>query len=179
MEWRKWLEENHLVIDKVWLVFYKKSTGKPVLPYDDAVEEAICFGWIDGKIMKVNEEYYVRLFTPRRKGSKWSELNIHRAGKQINEGNMRPEGLLEFRKTLDNPNLINPNFRDNDAEIPEDLMTGLRENSPAMDNFLRFSESNRKLYLAWLASAKREQTRKSRILKIVEFSLKNQKPGML
>jgi uncharacterized protein YdeI (YjbR/CyaY-like superfamily) len=177
--WRKWLEENHNVIDKIWMVFYKKSTGKPVLSYDDAVEEAICFGWIDGKIMKVNEEYYVRSFTPRRKGSSWSELNIRRAKKQIEEGVMRPEGMLEFRKTIDNPDLININFRDNDAEIPDDLLLALRENLPAMDNFLKFSKSNRRLYLAWLASAKRLETRKSRIIKIVEFSLKNQKPGML
>jgi uncharacterized protein YdeI (YjbR/CyaY-like superfamily) len=178
-EWRKWLKKNHNSDDRIWLVFYRKETGKPVIPYDDAVEEALCFGWIDGKIKKINDEYYVRQFSHRRQRSQWSQLNMNRARKMIDKGLMQPEGLKEYMKTIDNPGLVYSNENEGNSEIPEDLMKALELNRPALRNFLGFTESNRRLYLLWLNTAKRAETRQKRISKIVEFSEKNQKPGMM
>ena len=72
-EWRKWLEENHSSVQGIWLIYYKKPSGKPRIPYNEAVEEALCFGWIDGKIKRVNEDYYVQWFTPRRPAIKYKQ----------------------------------------------------------------------------------------------------------
>ena len=82
-EWRKWLEENHSKAEEIWLIYYKKPSGKSRIPYTDAVEEALCFGWIDGKIKRINDDYYIQRFTPRRPGSKWSKLNMERVQKLI------------------------------------------------------------------------------------------------
>ncbi|UCC32844.1 MAG: hypothetical protein JSW53_03315, partial [Candidatus Bathyarchaeota archaeon] len=80
-EWRSWLEKNHEAEKEVWLIFYKKHVGKPSVPYEDAVEEALCFGWIDSIIKKIDEKKFVRKFTPRKSSSRWSELNRKRAQK--------------------------------------------------------------------------------------------------
>lgn len=178
-EWRKWLEKNHSSSDGVWLIFYKKSSGKPRVEYNDAVEEALCFGWIDSKLKKVNEEYYIQHFTPRRKGSLWSKYNIERVKKLIAEGLMTPAGMAEYQKMLVNPKLVYENRQDGEPEIPVDLQEALRLNPDAMTNFANFSRSNRRMYLFWLNSAKRTETRVKRISKIVDFSEKNIKPGMM
>ena len=161
------------------MIYYKKASGKPRVEYDAAVEEALCFGWIDSKLKKVNEEYYIQYFTPRRKGSLWSKYNMNRVKKLIDEGLMMPPGLAEYQKALDNPKLIYDNKEDPDPEIPEDLNKALVFNPDAHANFMNFSPSNRRMYLFWLKSAKREETRISRIKKIVEFSAMNRKPGMM
>ena len=103
VEWRKWLEDNHSMVQGIWLIYYKKSSGKPRIPYNEAVEEALCFGWIDGKIKRVNDDYYMQWFTPRRPGSRWSNLNMNRAQKLINEGRMRPAGLVAYKETIKKP----------------------------------------------------------------------------
>jgi uncharacterized protein YdeI (YjbR/CyaY-like superfamily) len=178
-EWRRWLEENHSVVQGVWLIYYKKKSGKPRIPYNDAVEEALCFGWIDGKIKRVNDDYYIQWFTPRRKGSKWSELNISRARKLISEGKMRPEGMAVYNETMLKPELIYELKRDNNMTLPDDLLDALKRNSEAYTNFNNFSPSVRRLYLLWLNDAKRKETRDVRIEKIVERSAKNIKAGMM
>lgn len=161
------------------MIYYKKASGKPRVEYDAAVEEALCFGWIDSKLKKVNEEYYIQYFTPRRKGSLWSKYNLDRVKKLLDEGLMKPAGLAEYQKALDNPKLIYDNKEDPDPEIPGDLLKVLTVNPEAYKNFLNFSASNRRMYLFWLKSAKREETRNNRIKKIVEFSAMNRKPGIM
>lgn len=89
-EWRAWLENNHQSKKEIWLIYYKKHTGKPSIPYSDAVEEAICFGWIDGQIKSLDEEKYTQRYTPRKPKSAWSEINIERAKRMISEEMNRP-----------------------------------------------------------------------------------------
>lgn len=178
-QWRKWLEKNHATSDGIWLIYYKKASGKVSVKYDDAVEEALCFGWIDSKLKSVNEDYYIQYFTRRRKGSVWSKYNLERVKKMIEKGMMMPAGMSEYQKALDNPKVIYDNSKDEDPVIPDDLMEALRENKTAKDNFMRFSKSSRRMYLFWLNSAKREQTRLIRIGKIVEFAEENKRPGMM
>jgi uncharacterized protein YdeI (YjbR/CyaY-like superfamily) len=176
-EWHKWLEENHSKVDGIWLIYYKKNSGKPRVSYDDAVEEALCFGWIDGKIKRVNDEYYIQWFTPRRPGSRWSELNMSRVKKLMKEGLMKPAGLLAYEKGMKNPERIYNTKKEENLVIPDDLMIALKNNEAAFKNFINFPPSSRKLYIFWLNDAKREETRKGRILRIVKQAEQNIKPG--
>jgi uncharacterized protein YdeI (YjbR/CyaY-like superfamily) len=178
-EWRKWLEENHSSVQGIWLIYYKKPSGKPRIPYNDAVEEALCFGWIDSKIKRVNDDYYIQWFTPRRPGSKWSKLNIGRVQKLIQEGRMRQEGVSVYEETTKKPKLIIDFTEENNIPVPEDLSEALKNNIVAYNNFINFPPSSRKLYVRWLISAKRVETRHDRITKIVERSEKNMRAGMM
>jgi uncharacterized protein YdeI (YjbR/CyaY-like superfamily) len=178
-EWHKWLEDYHSTMDEVWLIYYKKPSGKPRIPYNDAVEEALCFGWIDGKIKSINEDYYIQRFTPRRPGSRWSKLNMRRVQKLIKEGAMKHVGMEAFKKVIDKPELVYENREDGDPVIPDDLMIALNNNRLAYNNFLKFSLSNRRLYIFWLNSAKKAETRLKRIEKIVVRAEKNIPPGMM
>src|SRR4030042_4761773 len=116
-EWRKWLEKNHSSCEEVWLRYYKKPSGKPRIPYTDAVEEALCFGWIDGKIKRINEDNYIQRFTPRRKGSRWSKYNIDRVQKLIREGLMTPAGLKVYQEALVKPQRIYDKEAEGDPDI--------------------------------------------------------------
>jgi uncharacterized protein YdeI (YjbR/CyaY-like superfamily) len=178
-EWHRWLEENHSKVDVVWLVYYKKSSGKARIPYNDAVEEALCFGWIDGKIKRIDEDYYIQRFTPRRRSSRWSKYNLERVQKLIKEGAMRPEGLRAYNAVIEKPELAYDNRADGDPAIPDDLMAAFVDNSLAYNNFLKFSQSARRIYIEWLNSAKRPVTRPGRIEKIVGYSERNIRPGII
>ena len=178
-EWRSWLEKNHGTAEEVWLKYYKKPSGKPRIPYNDAVEEALCFGWIDGKIKRINEDYYVQRFTPRRKGSRWSKYNIERIQRLIKEGRMDQAGLKAYQEALKKPELIYDNSADGDPEIPADLLEELSKNKTALNNFLKFTQSTRRIYIGWLISSKRPETRSKRISKIIGFAAKNIRPGLV
>ena len=178
-EWHEWLDKNHSSQNETWLVYYKKASGKPRISYGDALEEALCYGWIDGKIKKVNEEYYIQRFTPRRRGSRWSQTNIEKVKKLINEGRMMGAGLKAFEEIRDKPHLVYNTRTRGELVIPPDLIAELNKNSIASDNFGRFPGSARQLYIRWLEDAKRPETRQRRIVKIVGFAEKNIRPGML
>jgi uncharacterized protein YdeI (YjbR/CyaY-like superfamily) len=178
-EWHNWLEVNHSVLSGIWLVYYKKISGKPRIAYNDAVEEALCFGWIDGKIKRVNEDYYIQWFTPRRKGSRWSQLNMKRARKLISERRMRQPGLLMYEEAMKKPGLMYDTKSENNLSVPDDLLEALKTNSEAYNNFNHFPPGSRKLYIFWLNDAKRSETRRARIAKIVDRSAKNIRAGMM
>jgi uncharacterized protein YdeI (YjbR/CyaY-like superfamily) len=179
IEWRKWLEKNHSKVNEVWLRYYKKPSGKPRIPYTDAVEEALCFGWIDGKIKRINEDYYIQRFSPRRPGSRWSRYNVDRVQRLLKAGLMQKAGLDSFNEAVDKPWLVYADRRDGIPEIPEDLRKELNKNKTALNNFMGFPISARRIYIDWLNSAKKPETRIRRIERIVGFSEKNQKPGMM
>ncbi len=178
-EWRKWLEKNGSSIDGFWMINYKKHTGKKCITYNDAVEEALCFGWIDGKIKRINDEYFVRWFTPRRTGSLWSKYNIERIEELIKEGKVKNAGLDAYKEIFKKPELVYDNSTSGDVIIPEDLLSALKGNESAFSNFMNFTPSARKLYIRWLDSAKRAETRSGRIVRIVDLSAQNKRPGMI
>src|SRR5438309_6482273 len=95
-DWRAWLEEHHATEPEVWLIFYRKASGRPRIPYDEAVEEALCFGWIDSLVKRIDDDKFAQKFTPRRDRSKWSALNIRRVRNLIEEGRMTEAGLAKF-----------------------------------------------------------------------------------
>ena len=178
-EWRGWLEEHHNKEREIWLVYYKKHTCEPRIPYDDAVEEAICFGWIDSIIKRIDENTYCQKFTPRRKNSKWSEKNIERAKKMIEKGKMTRTGLELYELTKKNPSLIlrtgkTPTF----IEIPDDLKEKLHGSGDAFRNFISFPKSYRVMCIRWINDAKKTSTRERRITEVAEKALKGEKIGL-
>ena len=178
-EWHKWLEDNSAASDGLWLMIYKKHTGKECISYVDAVEEALCFGWIDGKLKRVNDDYYIQSYTPRRPGSRWSKYNIERVERLIREGRMTPAGMEAYNKIFTNPHLVYDNRSSGDPEIPEELLSALKENESALQNFKNFPPSARRIYIEWYKYAKRDKTRMDRIKKIVRLSEQNHRPGIM
>jgi uncharacterized protein YdeI (YjbR/CyaY-like superfamily) len=178
-EWRKWLEENSSSVEELWMIIFKKHTGKSCISYTEAVEEALCFGWIDGKIKRINDDYYIQRYTARRPGSRWSKYNIERVRKLINQGRMTPSGLAAYNEIFQKPHLVYDNKSSGDPEIPDELLLALKNNKTAFANFIQFPPSSRRIYIDWLNSAKKAETRPGRIKKIVEASRQNRKPGMM
>jgi uncharacterized protein YdeI (YjbR/CyaY-like superfamily) len=179
-DWRAWLEKNHDAKREVWLIYYKRHTGKPRIPYDAAVEEALCFGWIDSIVKRIDDEKYVQKFTPRGAKSKWSELNIKRTKKMIREGRMTKAGLAKCKEVLKGggkESKAKP--KDKKLIVPSDLIKALAKKKKSWENFNSFAPSYKRQYIRWMTDAKKEETRKKRINRIVEWAEQNKKPGML
>jgi uncharacterized protein YdeI (YjbR/CyaY-like superfamily) len=176
-QWRKWLAENHGKCKEVWLLYYRKGSGKARIPYNDAVEEALCFGWIDSLVKKLDAERFIQKFTPRKSGSIWAESNIRRAKRLIAQGRMTPAGLILYKEVASGKAKRAPKRAP--LPIPVDLRTALAKKRNALQNFRSFAPSHRNMYLWWIADAKRHETRLRRIERVVLFALKNRKPGMM
>lgn len=177
-EWRNWLEENQSNMREIWLVYYKKHTRKPSITYIESVEEAICYGWIDGIKRKIDDERYVHRFSPRKKNSKWSPANINIAQRMKKAGMMSILGL----KTFENRREYDENFlkmRSSNAEIlAPDLEQLLKNNSKAWNYFNALAKSHRKQYIIWISSAKKDETKQKRLLKAIQLLEKNEILGM-
>lgn len=160
--WRAWLATNHAMSPGVWLIYYKKESGKPSVSYDEAVEEALCFGWIDSLVNKLDAERYIQLFTPRKPKSTWSKLNKQRVERLIAEGRMTEHGLATIGIARAN-GMWTALDEIEELIIPPDLRAALQAAPPAEANFEAFSASVKKGILAWIGSAKRAETRAARI----------------
>ncbi len=173
-EWRSWLRENHRSEKGVWLIYYKRHTGRSSITYNDAVEEAICFGWIDGQIRKIDQDRYMQRYTPRKSKSLWSVINIERARKMILQGSMTEPGLKIYRDGMKNKERVpsSKNFT-----VPADLEAALTRNRNAWKHFQNFAPSAKLAYVYWVNTAKREETRQKRISKTVELTAQNKKFG--
>jgi len=176
--WRAWLEKNHDAEKEVWLIFYKRHTGRLSIPYDDAVEEALCFGWIDSIIKKVDDEKYERKFTPRKAKSKWSELNKKRAEKMMREGKMTEAGLAKIRIAKNDGEWFKTTPPRRDLEPSQFIKEALAANKKALNNFNNLAPSYKRQFIGWITSAKKEETRKKRLIEAVELLEKNEKLGM-
>ncbi len=176
-EWREWLERNHHKEQGVWLLFHKKHTGKPGLSYEDAVEEALCFGWIDSTLRRIDKEKHVIRFSPRRKRSVWSEINRRRVEKLMREGKMAAAGLAKVEEAKKSGKWFTAYTSKGKPTIPSDLREALMRDKKAWQNFNNFAPSYQNIYIHWVLSAKREETRKRRINQVVERSARNLKPG--
>ena len=176
-DWRSWLEKNHETEKEIWLIYYKRHTAKSTIPYDHAVEEALCFGWIDSIIKRIDAEKYARKFTPRTAKSTWSQLNIRRARKMIAEGKMTTAGLKLFRETKKRG--FKPELPKKRLVLPSDLKQALANNKKAWENFKNFAPGYRRLYIGWITDAKRKETREKRIMQTVKWAAENKKPGMM
>ena len=172
--WRDWLEDNHDKSTDVWLLFYKKHSGKVSVTYDEAVEEALCFGWIDGIIRRVDEDSYAQRFTPRKAGSMWSASNLTRMKRLIEDGRVSKTGMdAYFGRSKEKP--AAERLKDQASRVPEDLEAALRRSELAWKNFRGFPPSHRREYVLWVVGAKRPETRKRRIDQAVSLIEKNTK----
>jgi uncharacterized protein YdeI (YjbR/CyaY-like superfamily) len=171
-EWRAWLAENHATVPGVWLIFYKKESGKPRVAYDEAVEEALCFGWIDSRPNALDDERFMQLFSPRNVKSPWSKLNKQRVEKLIQEGLMTPAGLEKIEAAKQNGSWSKWDEIE-ELEVPPDLAEALAANQAAYNHFTAFSPSSKKNILWWIASAKRPETRAKRIAETVRLATDN------
>jgi len=177
-DWRAWLDENHASQKEIWLIFFKKHTGKPTMLYDDAVEEALCFGWIDGIMKRIDEEKHAIRFSPRHNKSVWSKANKKRIEKMIKQGRMTEAGLAKVRAAKESGEWENARIREDLIELPHDFAQELAKNERAQENFNNFAPSYKKQYIYWIMDAKREETRQRRIQETVQRVEENKKPGM-
>ena len=178
-EWRAWLAKNHRTEREIWLIYYKKHTGKPTIPYDDAVEEALCFGWIDGLEKRIDEERYAQRFTPRKAKSNWSESNRRRVKKLLEQGKMTEAGLAHISKEiLETKADAAVQSEKREATLPQYLKKALMTNKEAWQNFKRLAPSHQRNYVRWITAAKKEETRQRRISEAIQLLARNEKLGM-
>lgn len=166
------MEQNYATEKEAWLVHYKKHTGKPGIPYEDAVEEALCFGWIDGLLRSIDSEKYALRYSPRRRNAIWSEANKKRAKRMIEQGRMTQAGLIKIKQAKESGEWHNATFREM-LELPADLKKELEANKEAGRNFKRLTPSRQKQLIWWTTSAKRKETRERRINEIVRLVEEN------
>jgi uncharacterized protein YdeI (YjbR/CyaY-like superfamily) len=171
-EWRKWLEENHTRTEGVWLIMYKKGTGKPRVDYAEAVEEALCFGWIDSKGNKLDDERSMLWMAPRKAKTGWSKLNKERIEKLINAKLIAPAGLAKINAAKKD-GTWNALDAIEALEIPPDLAKAFSKNKTAKEYFNAFPRSAKRAILEWIASAKKPETRAKRIEETVTSAEKN------
>ena len=174
-EWREWLNNNHDKKQSVWLIYYKKKSNIPTVIYSDAVDEALCFGWIDSKAKPLDENTFMQFFSRRKEKSVWSKVNKEKIDRLTKEGLMTKAGfdIIEIAKQNGSWSILD------DAEaliIPKDLDEELEKRPNAKSYFLGLSRSDKRNILQWLVLAKRQETRAKRIIEIVELAEQNQKP---
>ncbi len=168
-QWREWLQKNHKQKPEIWLVFYTKASGKPSIPYNDAVEEALCFGWIDSIVKKLDADGRAQRFTPRRPNSPLSEMNKARVRSLVEAGMMTSAGLDAVGEVLDEPFLI-----------PGDIFDALKTNAETWRNFEAFPESYKRIRVGWIdASRRRPDVFKQRLGYFVRMTAQNKRFGMV
>jgi uncharacterized protein YdeI (YjbR/CyaY-like superfamily) len=177
-DWRAWLEKNYATEKEVWLIYYKKHTGKPSIQYEDSVEEALCFGWIDGIIKRFDDERCGRKFFPRRSRSRWSESNKKRAEKMISEGRMTKYGMARVDDAKKSGEWFKSNVIPENLTIPPFIEKALTKNKKANENFNKLAVSYKRLYVRWISSAKLEETRLRRLQEAIDLLEQNKKLGL-
>lgn len=174
-QWREWLEQNHHTALGVWLVYYKVKSGKLSIKYDEAVKEALCFGWIDSKVKSLDEERYMQIFTPRKPKSVWSKLNKQYIEELIKHNLITEAGLAKIEAAKQDGS-----WNQLDAIealiVPTDLKQALELNEIAKKYFEAFSNSSKKNILFWIESAKRPETRLKRIKQTIDSVEQNKSP---
>lgn len=174
--WRKWLQKNHDKSTGVWLVFYKKDSGKPTVTYAEAVEEALCFGWIDSTQNKLDDESHKQIFTPRKPRSVWSKLNKTRIDKMIAEGLMTDAGMAKIETAKQDGSWTTLDVVEA-LTIPADLKKAFAANKAAKKHFeTAYSPSLKKMILYRLNMAKRQETRDKYIAEVIDAANEGEKP---
>lgn len=172
-QWRQWLADHHGSESEIWLVFHKRHTGKASIPYEDAIDEALCFGWIDSLVKRLDDDRYARKFTPRKPGSRWSDLNRKRYARLNASGRIMPSGSERppTARTSDKPQRRHWNLT---AYIRREL-----ERHPAAWNYFQtLAPSHRRRYVGWIDSARQEETKLRRLREAVRLLSAGQKLGL-
>jgi uncharacterized protein YdeI (YjbR/CyaY-like superfamily) len=171
--WREWLQAHHRSESVVWLVFHKRHTGTASLAYDDAVEEALCYGWVDSLVRRLDEDRYARKFTPRKADSRWSAINRRRYADLKARGLLAPAGLE--RPPGRSADVPAPRAA---AALPSYIKAALEANPRALRYWQQLAPSYRRLYVGWIDSAKREETKAKRLTEAVRMLAAGRKLGL-
>jgi uncharacterized protein YdeI (YjbR/CyaY-like superfamily) len=172
-QWREWLVKHNDSESEVWLVFNKRQTGRPSIAYDEAVDEALCFGWIDSLIKRLDDDRYARKFTPRKPDSRWSTANRKRYAQVKASGRLTPAGLKRA-----------PTDRSYDApgpapsKVPQYIQQALRSRPAAWNYFQSLAPSYRRMYIGWIDSAKRQETKTRRLQEAMGLLAAGKKLGL-
>ena len=183
-QWRAWLAKNHKTEKKVWLIYFKKRARQASIAYEDSVEEALCFGWIDSLIRRLDDDQYARLFTPRIDHKNWSEMNKKRIAKLIQEGRMTAAGLAKASYLIeDNHAAAKKETRvaakkGRSLTVPDYMRQALLANKSALENFDNLAPSYQRHYIGWITSAKKEETRQRRLAEAIGLLARNLKLGL-
>ncbi|MXW06106.1 MAG: hypothetical protein F4Z81_13730 [Gemmatimonadetes bacterium] len=178
--WRRWLYTNHASLTEVWVLFYKKAaqrSGRPTLTYENAVEQAICFGWIDGLKRRVDDERYAHRFTPRKRDSRWSEVNRTRLERMRSQGLMTPAGEAAVASSI-RSGAWEQAARPPAFETPPEFLAALEKDVEAHATWAGLTPSQQRYYTDWICVAKREETRARRLAKSLELLRRGAKLGM-
>jgi uncharacterized protein YdeI (YjbR/CyaY-like superfamily) len=178
-EWRDWLAEHHDKETEIWLVYYKKGTGVASVDYESSVEEALCYGWVDSIIKKIDDRKYARKFTPRKDDSKWSPSNIKRVKKLIKEELMTEAGLQKVEAAKQSGKWDEPVQRPElSFEMHPEFGEALEKNKQAKETFENLAPTYQKQYLGWIEVAKRPETREKRIKESIRLLEGGEKLGL-
>jgi uncharacterized protein YdeI (YjbR/CyaY-like superfamily) len=177
-EWREWLQNNHDKSTGVWLVFHKKETGQASIDYEDAVNEALCFGWIDSIIKKLDDQQYARKFTPRNDNSKWSASNKVRIEKLITSGQITEIGLAKIEAAKKNGQWEKHYQPRPQIDMPPEFDSALGKNERARKFFLQLKPTFKKQFILWIITAKRQETKDKRIKESIELLENGQQLGL-
>jgi uncharacterized protein YdeI (YjbR/CyaY-like superfamily) len=166
-EWREWLDQHHAAESEVWVVFHKQHTGVASIKYHDALDEALCFGWVDSLVKRLDDRRYAIKFTPRRADSRWSDANRKRYAELEAGGRLKPAGIERAPTGRDYgprpPRLPLP------AMLPACIQAGLKKNPTALRHFEALTPAQRRRYVAWIESAKREETKLRRLQEAIRM----------
>jgi uncharacterized protein YdeI (YjbR/CyaY-like superfamily) len=168
-EFRDWLEQHHQTESEVWVGYYKKATGKPTMRWSEAVDEALCFGWIDGKVQRIDDRRHRQRFTPRRPKSNWSAVNIAKVAELRSQDRMTPAGEAAFAAGRDEPAAYSYERR-HEAAFDAEQEATFHANEAAWAWFSEQSTAYRQMATFWVVSAKRPETRARRLATLVECS---------
>jgi len=173
-QWRLWLAKNYNKEKEIWLIYYRKSSGKKRIPYNDAVEEALCYGWIDSIMKGVDEERFAQRFTPRRPGSILSQMNKERIHRLIKKKKMTAKGLIAVKHVFDDSS------KNSKCVVKTDILKFLKEDKKTWENFQKFSESYKRIRIEWIEGARtRPELFKKRLRYFLKMTAKNKKYGMI
>lgn len=176
-KWRTWLEQNHATAPGLWVKLAKKGSGITTVDYQQAVEVALCYGWIDGLVRRLDDDFYIQRFTPRRARSKWSKINRAKVEELIAGGKMKPAGLAEIERAKADGRWDAAYDSPSTMEVPDDLTRELKKNPKARRFFESLSRSYRYTILYSIDDAKKPETRARRIARFVEMLIEGRKPS--
>jgi uncharacterized protein YdeI (YjbR/CyaY-like superfamily) len=176
--WRRWLEKNHDKASEIWVLAYKKRLGKTCIDYEEALEEAICYGWIDCRMRRIDDEKHMWRFAPRRPNSIWSLKNRKTTERLIEEGRMTEHGMAKVEAAKMSGMWDKAYVPSRPPRLPKDLKDALKEDDVAWMNFQAFANSYRNTYIHWVISAKRDETRSKRIKEVVRMAKLDKKSIM-
>ena len=177
MEFRAWLEKHHKTADELVVGYYKKSSGKATITWQESVDEALCFGWIDGIRRSYGEDAYTNRFTPRRKGSNWSAINIKRVAELTKEGRMQPAGLDAFSRRTEAKSRVYTYEQKDLPKFEPKLEKLFKANKKAWEFFQTLPPYYRKGETSWVCSAKAEETKLRRLAKVIEACEQHRRRG--